>query len=106
MSEETKDLGCVCDVSTRCYKHAVMPALELEAVVESNEILQEENSRLRNSNRVLRQVVRALRATVTTMRTQVELAKENDDVFKAFCNGEFDVKGTDPSESGLLEPGT
>jgi regulator of replication initiation timing len=78
----------------------------LEAVVESNEILREENNRLRNSNRVLRQVVRALRATVTTLRTQVELAKENDEVFKAFCNGEFDVKGTNPEESGLLEPGS
>ena len=78
----------------------------LEAALEANEILREDNNRLRNSNRVLRQVVRALRATITTLRTQVELAKENDDVFKAFCNGEFDVKGTDPSESGLLEPGT
>ncbi len=105
MSEE-KDLGCVCDGSTRCYKHAVMPELEMSAVVESNEILQEEVNRLRNNNRILRSVIRALRATVTTLRTQVELAKENDDVFKAFCNGEFDVKGTDPRESGLLEPGT
>jgi hypothetical protein len=78
----------------------------LEAVVESNDILREENNRLRNNNRVLRQVVRALRSTVTTLRTQVELAKENDEVFKAFCNGEFDVKGTDPSEAGLVEPGT
>lgn len=78
----------------------------LEAVMESNDVLREENNRLRNSNRVLRQVVRALRATVTTLRTQVELAKENDDVFKAFCNGEFDVKGTDPELAGLVEPGS
>jgi len=80
--------------------------LTLDAVVESNEILQEEVSRLRTSNRVLRQVVRALRASITTLRTQGELARENDEVFKAFCNGEFDVKGTNPEESGLLEPGS
>jgi hypothetical protein len=78
----------------------------IEAVMESNDILQEEVTRLRNSNRVLRAVVRALRASITTLRTQVELAKENDETFKAFCNGEFDVTVTDPSESGLLEPGS
>lgn len=105
MSEGTKDLGCVCSVSQKCYKHATMP-IEIDSLIDSNEMLQEDNNRLRNSNRILRQVVRALRASITTLRTQVELAKENDEVFKAFCAGEFDVKGTNPEYSGLLEPGS
>jgi hypothetical protein len=80
--------------------------LTLAAVVESNEILQEEVSRLRNSNRICRAVIRALRATNESLRAQVELAKFNDETFKSFCQGDFDVNSVNPEESGLLEPGS
>jgi hypothetical protein len=80
--------------------------ITLDAVVESNEILQEEVSRLRNSNRICRAVIRALRATNESLRAQVELAKFNDDTFKSFCQGDFGVPVANPNESGLLEPGS
>jgi hypothetical protein len=83
-----------------------MPELEMSAVIESNEILQEEVSRLRNSNRICRAVIRALRATNESLRAQVELAKFNDETFKSFCQGDFDVPVAISDESGLLEPGT
>lgn len=80
--------------------------LTLEAVVEANNLLQEELGRVRSNNRVLRTVVRALRTSLTTLREQVAAAAENDETFKRFCAGEFDVKGKNPDESGLLEPGS
>jgi hypothetical protein len=78
--------------------------LTIEALVESNNILQEEVLRLRNSNRVLRTVVRTLRASLTTLREQVAVAQQNDEMFKAFCAGEFDVKSTHSADGGLPEP--
>lgn len=62
----------------------------IEALVESNEMLQEEVTRLRNSNRICRTVIRALRATVTSQRSTLELAQYNDETFKSFCAGDFD----------------
>jgi hypothetical protein len=80
--------------------------LTLQALVESNDMLQEELNRVRNTNRVLRTVVRQLRTSLTTLREQVAVAAQNDETFKAFCAGEFDVKGTNPSEAGLAEAGS
>ena len=85
--------------------------LTIEALIESNNMLQEEVTRLRNSNRILRTVHRALRATLESQRSQLELASFNDDVFKRFCAGEFDspnqfdAKVEVPTgEGALLEP--
>jgi hypothetical protein len=78
----------------------------IAALIESNDILQEEVSRLRNSNRILRTVHRALRAANESLRAQVELAEFNDNTFKSFCQGDFDVTVPNPSDDGLLEPGS
>jgi hypothetical protein len=90
--------------------------LTLQALVESNDMLQEELNRVRNTNRVLRTVVRQLRTSLTTLREQVAVAAQNDETFKAFCEGQFDVrgsfehtfdvKGTNPTEAGLAEAGS
>jgi FtsZ-binding cell division protein ZapB len=63
----------------------------LEAVIESNDILQDEVTRLRDTNGTLRVVIRTLRRTNESLRSQVEAAAENDDTFKRFCAGEFDA---------------
>ena len=82
----------------------------LEAVVEANELLQEEVTRLRASHGTLRRVIKALRATLTTYRKLLATAQYNDEIFKAFCNGEFDApaelteKGGLPETEGLVEP--
>ena len=73
----------------------------IQALLESNNILQEEVSRLRNSNRILRTVHSALRAANESLRAQVALAKFNDETFKAFCQGEFDAPVTEHAEGGL-----
>jgi cell division septum initiation protein DivIVA len=78
--------------------------LTLDAVVEANEMLQDEVNRLRNTNRVLRTVVRQLRSALTTLREQVAVAVQNDETFRSFCAGEFDVKSTRSGEVGLTEP--
>ena len=65
----------------------------VDSLIESNAILQEEVNRLRTSNKVLRTVHKALRSANESLRQQVELAKFNDDVFKRFCEGEFDSPG-------------
>ena len=57
----------------------------VDALVESNEILQEEVSRLRNNNRMLRTVISAQRKTATVLRDQVAIAAANDEAFKAMC---------------------
>ncbi|PWT75545.1 MAG: hypothetical protein C5B59_08685 [Bacteroidetes bacterium] len=75
--------------------------LIIEALKESNDILVEEVKRLRNSNRILRAVVKALRESVTSLMKQLEAAKENDEIFKAFCAGEFDAQTYHPTEGGL-----
>ena len=76
--------------------------LVIEALTESNNQLQDELNRIRSNNRVLRTVVRALRASLTTLREQVAAAKENDETFKAFCAGDFDVS-VPAGEGGLPE---
>jgi cell division septum initiation protein DivIVA len=76
-----------------------------QALTEANEMLQEENGRLRNNNRVLRTVIRQLRESLASLRSSIAAAQENDETFKRFCTGEFDVS-TNLDESGLLEPGS
>lgn len=80
----------------------------VEALKESNDILQEEVSRLREMNSTLRVVIRALRRTNESLRQQVSNAAENDDTFKRFCAGEFDEIETlveQPEEGALLDLG-
>ena len=77
-----------------------------QALIEANEMLQEDNGRLRNNNRVLRTVIRQLRESLSALRAGIAVAQENDETFKRFCAGEFDVKSTNLDESGLLEPGS
>ena len=74
-----------------------------EALIESNEFLQEENSRLRNSNRMLRAVVSALRGVNTKLRASVEIAQQNDQIFKSFCQGDFDAPVLIPADAGLAD---
>ena len=69
--------------------------LTIEALIESNEILQEEVNRLRNTNRILRTVVHQLRTSLETARTQVAIAEKNDEIFKSYCLGSFDVHTCD-----------
>jgi hypothetical protein len=76
-----------------------------QALIEANEMLQEDNGRLRNNNRVLRTVIRQLRESLSALRAGIAVAQENDETFKRFCAGEFDVS-TNLDESGLLEPGS
>ena len=73
----------------------------IQALLESNNILQEEVSRLRNSNRILRTVHSALRAANESLRAQVSLAQFNDETFKRFCQGEFDAPVTEYAEGAL-----
>ena len=62
----------------------------VDALVESNDMLQEEVSRLRETNTMLRRVNHALRRTLDSLRNQVANAAENDDTFRRYCEGEFD----------------
>lgn len=77
--------------------------LEIESLLESNGILQEEVKQLRNTNRVLRRVHSALRSAITSLRNQIDNATFNDDMFKRFCNGEFDATGVPAEDGGLPE---
>lgn len=84
--------------------------MTIESLLESNKTLQDEVAQLRNSNRILRTVHRALRAANESLRHQIELAKFNDEVFKRFCEGEFDALGqfataAPTGEGGLLDLG-
>jgi hypothetical protein len=73
----------------------------IDALTESNEELQREVLRLRNSNRILRTVHRALRRQLESLYNQQELARFNDDIFKRFCEGEFDAE-VGPESDGVL----
>lgn len=77
----------------------------IAALVESNDLLVEENGRLRNNNRVLRAVVTALRKTVNQLREGVAIAQQNDEIFKSFCQGDFDAPVSSPAEGGLPKAG-
>lgn len=63
----------------------------VESLIEANNILQDEVTRLRDSNRLLRNVNRAIRNSNISLHNQNEMAKANDDLFKRFCEGEFDA---------------
>lgn len=75
----------------------------IEALKESNDILQDEVTRLRETNSTLRTVIRTLRRTNESLRSQVENAVENDDTFRRFCEGEFDAI-VEYGEGALPEP--
>ena len=78
----------------------------VDALVESNDLLQEEVTRLRETNTMLRRVNRTLRRTLDSLRNQVAAAAENDETFKAYCEGEFDAQVTEPGDAGLAEAGS
>lgn len=84
MSEETLD------------KDAVIASL-----MESNDCLRDEIAQLRNNNRILRRVHSALRSANASLRQQVELAAQNDELFKKWCTGDFDAKVATSAEGGL-----
>jgi FtsZ-binding cell division protein ZapB len=75
--------------------------LVVSALKEGNDILQEEVTRLRETNSTLRVVNRTLRRTNESLRNQVAAAAENDETFKRYCNGEFDVEVVE-SATGVL----
>ena len=79
--------------------------LVIAALMESNEILRTENNGLRNSNRILRTVFRNLRAANESLRRLVDIAKDNDEVFKKWCEGAFDAPVLNPAQGGLPEDG-
>ena len=75
----------------------------VDALVESNDLLQEEVTRLRETNAMLRRVNHALRRTLDSLRNQVANAAENDDTFRRFCDGEFDAPVIEDGDAGLAE---
>jgi len=75
--------------------------LVVSALKEGNDILQEEVTRLRETNSTLRVVNRTLRRTNESLRNQVAAAAENDETFKRYCNGKFDVEVVE-SATGVL----
>lgn len=76
----------------------------IDSLIESNNILQEEVGRLRNNNRVLRVVIKALRSANQNLREQQSIAVQNDEIFKSFCQGDFDVVVSQSGDGGLPEP--
>jgi hypothetical protein len=78
----------------------------VDALAESNDLLQEEVTRLRETNTMLRRVNRALRRTLDSLRNQVAAAAENDDTFRRFCDGEFDAPVIESEDAGLAESGS
>jgi hypothetical protein len=80
--------------------------LVITSLLESVENLREEIQQVRINNRILRRVHSALRSANTALRNKVELAQQNDELFKQFCNGDFDAEVTRPEDGGLPEPGT
>ena len=75
----------------------------VDALVESNDMLQEEVTRLRETNAMLRRVNNALRRTLDSLRNQVANAAENDDTFRRFCEGEFDAQVIESEGTGLVD---
>lgn len=80
--------------------------LIIASLLEAVELMREEVARVRTNNRILRRVHSALRGSVASLKAQVEMAEANDNLFKQFCNGDFDAKVTRPVEGGLPEAGT
>lgn len=75
--------------------------LIIAGLMESVDILRTENNALRNSNRILRTVFRNLREANASLRRMVEIAKNNDEMFKSYCQGDFDAPVLVPAEGGL-----
>jgi len=75
--------------------------LAIAGLTESNDILQQEVSKVRNQNRILRTVVRALRTANDSLRKTVEIAQQNDEMFKSLCQGDFDAPVSDGAMGGL-----
>jgi hypothetical protein len=80
--------------------------LVIASLLESVECLREEISRVRTNNKILRRVHSALRSANLSLKNQIDVAQQNDELFKKFCNGDFDAKVTRPEDGGLPEPGT
>lgn len=78
--------------------------LVVEALIESNDLLQAELTRLRSGHKVLRTVIRKLRDTLRVYQQLRETAQFNDEVFKALCNGEFEAPVVLTGEGGLPDP--
>ena len=78
----------------------------IDALLESNDMLQGEITRLKESNSTLRRVNSVLRKSLDVLRTQVAAAAENDDTFRRFCEGEFDAQVTELGDAGLAEAGS
>ena len=76
----------------------------IASLMESVDCLREEIGLLRNNNRILRRVHSALRSANASLRQQLDLAVQNDELFKRFCNGEFDAEVTKLGDGGLPEP--
>ncbi len=80
--------------------------LLIAALEESVEGLRAELAQTKNNNRILRRVHSALRSANASLQARVDMAQQNDELFKKFCNGDFDAKVTRPVEAGLAESGT
>lgn len=78
----------------------------IASLLESVDCLREEVARVRNSNRILRRVHAALRSANAALKASVDMAQQNDELFRRFCEGEFDAKVTRPVDGGLPEAGT
>ena len=75
----------------------------VDALIESNDILQTEVTRLRETNATLRRVNSAVRRANDIMRTALASAAENDEMFKSYCAGELDAPVASLPEGGLPE---
>jgi len=78
----------------------------IASLLDSIENLREEIQQVRNNNRILRRVHSALRSANMALRNKVEIAQQNDELFKHLGTRDFDAKVTSPEEVGLTEPGT
>ena len=78
----------------------------IASLMESNDLLRNEILQVRNNNRILRRVHSALRSANQSLRNQIDVAQQNDELFKKFCNGDFDAKVTSTEGVGLTDSGT
>ena len=98
--------GCVYERRNNMSEETVDKDFVISSLMESVEILRQEISVVRNNNRILRRVHSALRSANASLRAQVDQVAQNDELFKQFCNGDFDAKVTRPADGGLPEAGT
>ena len=90
--------------------------LIVASLLEANEILGEQLNRMKVSQSTLRAVNSALRKSIMVMQSQLDIAHQNDEMFKKFCAGEFDapnqfvaevaegVEGGLPKTATVVEP--